>query len=200
MLNSMRNSVGSIWAKILLGLLVVAFAAWGLEGVFAARTQTVAAKVGNAEINVQDFARTFDNRLRALRARTGSNITPEDARRSGYDRLVLDELVTETALDEEAVALGIAASDRAVSDAIIDFPQFKDAYGKFDRTAYEASLRRNRLRQDEFEEGIRRDLARDALLQSIGNGTTAPRTLAETLYKYRNEKRSFDYIELSTSR
>lgn len=195
----MRNSVGSIGAKILLGLLVVAFAAWGLEGVFAARTQTVVAKVGNAEIQVQDFARTFEGRLQALRTTTGASFTPEDARRSGFDRVVLEQMATETALSEEASALGLDASDLAVSAAIMDFPQFKDAYGKFDRTAYEANLQRNYLRQDEFEENIRRDLARDALLQSIGNGTTAPRKLAETLYKYRNEKRSFDYITLSAS-
>ncbi len=195
----MRNSVGSIGAKILLGLLVVAFAAWGLEGVFAARTQTVAAKVGNAEIQVQDFARTFEGRLQALRSTTGASLTPEDARRSGFDRIVLDQMATETALSEEANALGLDASDEAVSTAIMEFPQFQDAYGKFDRTAYDANLQRNYLRQNEFEENIRRDLARDALLQSIGTGTTAPRTLAEALYKYRNEKRAFDYITLGPS-
>ena len=197
MLNALRNSVGSLGAKILLGLLVLAFAAWGIEGVFAARTQTVAAKVGEAEIDVQAFARTFDGRLAALRNSTGANITAEDARRSGFDRIVLDQMATQTALSEEARALGIDASDAAVSAAIMDFPQFKDAYGKFDRSAYDASLRQNRLRQNEFEENIRKDLARDALLQSIGNGTTAPRALAETLYKYRNEKRSLAYIALT---
>lgn len=199
MLNALRNSVGSIGAKILLGLLVLAFAAWGIEGVFAARTQTVAAKVGEAEIDVQEFARTFDGRLAALRRSTGSNITAEDARRSGFDRIVLDQMATQKALNEEAKALGLDASDTAVSAAIMEFPQFKDAYGKFDRTAYDASLRQNRLRQNEFEENIRDDLAREALLQSIGNGTTAPRALAETLYKYRNEKRSFTYIALTPS-
>ena len=197
MLNSMRNSVGSLGAKILLGLLVLAFAAWGIEGVFAARTQTVAAKVGEAEIDVQQFARTFDGRLAALRNSTGTNITAEDARRSGFDRIVLDQMATQTALNEEARVLGLAASDTAVSAAIMDFPQFKDAYGKFDRTAYDASLRQNGLRQSEFEENIRSDLSREALLQSIGNGTTAPRALAETLYNYRNEKRSLTYIALS---
>jgi peptidyl-prolyl cis-trans isomerase D len=197
MLNALRNSVGSIGAKILLGLLVLAFAAWGIEGVFAARTQTVVATVGDAEIEVQEFSRTFDGRLAALRRTTGSNITAEDARRSGFDRIVLEQMATQTALSEEAKALGLDASDTAVSAAIMDFPQFRDAYGKFDRTAYDASLRQNRLRQNEFEENIRKDLARDALLQSIGNGTTAPRALAETLYKYRNEKRSFTYIALS---
>ncbi len=196
MLNAMRNSVGSIGAKILLGLLVIAFAAWGLEGVFAARTQTVAAKVGDAEISTQEFARMFDGRLQALRASTGSGLTPEDARRSGFDMIVLDQMATQTALSEEAKALGIDASDQAISKAIMEFPQFQDAYGKFDRTAYDASLRQSRLRQNEFEENIRHDLARDVLLQSIGNGTTAPRSLAETLYKYRNEKRTLEYIEL----
>jgi len=199
MLNALRNSVGSFGAKILLGLLVLAFAAWGIEGVFAARTQTVAAKVGEAEIDVQAFARTFDGRLSALRSSTGSNITAEDARRSGFDRIVLDQMATQTALNEEAKALGLAASDTAISAAIMDFPEFKDAYGKFDRTAYDATLRRSNLRQNEFEENIRDDLSREALLQSIGNGTTAPRALAEALYKYRNEKRSLTYFALTPS-
>lgn len=199
MLNALRNSVGSIGAKILLGLLVLAFAAWGIEGVFAARTQTVVATVGDAEIQVDEFSREFDGRLQVLRRTTGSGLTAEDARRSGFDRIVLDQMATQTALNEEAEAFGLGASNEAVIDAIQAFPQFRDAYGKFDRTAYDASLRQNRLRQSDFEEGIRQDLAREAMLQSIGNGTTAPRALAETLYKYRNEQRVFEFISLSPS-
>ncbi len=199
MLHALRNSVNSLGAKILLGLLVLAFAAWGLEGVFAARTQTVAATVGKAEIQIQDFAREFDGRLRSLRQTTGSSLTAEDARRSGFDQIILSQMATETALSEEAKALGLDASDTAVSEAIVSAPQFLDAYGKFDRTAYDATLSRNGLRQNQYEESIRNDLARDAMLQSIGNGTTAPRALAEALYKYRNEKRAFEYIALSPS-
>lgn len=199
MLHALRNSVNSLGAKILLGLLVLAFAAWGLEGVFAARTQTVAATVGEAEIEIQDFAREFDGRLRSLRQTTGSSLTAEDARRSGFDQIVLNQMATQTALSEEAKALGLDASDTAVSQAIVTAPAFQDAYGKFDRTAYDATLRRNGLRQNQYEESIRNDLARDAMLQAIGNGTTAPRALAEALYKYRNEKRSFEYIALSPS-
>ena len=196
MLNSIRNWVNTLGAKILLGLLVLAFAAWGIEGVFAARGQTVVATVGDAEIESETFARAFEGRLQQLRQSTGSGISAEDARRIGYDQIVINQLATQTALDEEARALGIAASDGAVRDAITGFPQFRDATGRFDRSAYEASLRRNRLRQAVFEETIRADLAREALLQSIGNGTTAPRALAETLYRYRNEERSFEHIAL----
>ena len=199
MLNALRNSVNSFGAKILLGLLVLAFAAWGLEGVFAARTQTVAATVGEAEIEIQDFAREFDGRLQSLRQTTGSSLTAEDARRSGFDQIILSQMATQTALSEEAKALGLDASDEAVSKAIVTAPQFLDVYGKFDRTAYDASLRRIGLRQSQYEESIRNDLARDAMLQSIGNGTTAPRALAEALYKYRNEERAFEYISLSPS-
>ena len=124
MLNSLRNSVNSLGAKILLGLLVLAFAAWGLEGVFAARTQTVAATVGKAEIQVQDFAREFDGRLRSLRQTTGSSLTTEDARRSGFDQIVLSQMATQTALTEEARSLGLDASDVAVGRAIRTAPQF----------------------------------------------------------------------------
>ncbi len=199
MLNSLRNSVNSLGAKILLGLLVLAFAAWGLEGVFAARTQTIAATVGKAEIQIQDFAREFDGRLRTLRQTTGSNLTAEDARRSGFDQIVLSQMATQTALTEEARSLGLDASDVAVGRAIRTAPQFLDAYGKFDRTAYDQTLRRSGLRQEQYEESIRDDLTREAMLQSIGNGTTAPRALAEALYKFRNEKRGFEYIALSPS-
>ena len=199
MLHALRNSVNSLGAKILLGLLVLAFAAWGLEGVFAARTQTVAATVGEAEIEIQDFAREFDGRLQTLRRTTGSSLTAEDARRSGFDQIVLSQMATQKALSEEARTLGLDASDTAVSQAIVRAPQFLDAYGKFDRTAYDQTLRRNGLRQNQYEESIREDLARDAMLQSIGNGTTAPRALAEALYAYRNEKRGFEYISLSPS-
>lgn len=196
MLHSMRNSVGSLGAKILLGLLVLAFAAWGVEGVFNNRTQSVVATVGEAEIDRTDYARRFDNELNRLRQST-PEITPQAARRIGFDQRILLQMAQETALDEDAKALGLAASDEAVANAIKADPTFQDAYDNFSKSQYDIFLSNARIRNTWYEEQTRKILARNALIQTIGAGTTAPRSLAKALYEYQNEQRAFEHISLS---
>lgn len=197
MLNSMRKSVGSLGAKILLGLLILAFAAWGVADVFTGRTDTVVAQVGEAEIDAVEYRRSMEDQIRFLQRTRGINLSIEDARNSGIDQLVLRRMTTDTAIDEDARSFGLDASDAIVAETIREAPHFQNAYGDFDKELYERSLGYRGLRVSEYERTVRRELARDGLLQAIGAGTSAPRSLTEALHNYRNEKRSFEYIALS---
>ena len=50
MLDAIRRFVKSWIAKILLGLLIVSFAVWGIEGVFNASTNPTIARAGSEKM------------------------------------------------------------------------------------------------------------------------------------------------------
>ena len=54
MLDQIRRGAANILAKILLGLLIIAFAVWGVADVFRGYGRGTLAKIGDTEITVDD--------------------------------------------------------------------------------------------------------------------------------------------------
>ncbi len=197
MLESLRNSVNSWTAKVLLALLVLSFAVWGISDVFTNRVATVVATVGEKEVTTEEFANALSNDIQSLQRRAGRAISISEARQLGRDQIVIARLSTRKALNAEAESLGLSAPPAAIRRAIETAPVFQGPDGTFNRFSYETVLRQEGLTPGEYEDGVRLDLARDAMLQAVGAGTAAPRALAEALHRHRNEQRILDYIILS---
>ena len=197
MLESLRNSVNSWTAKVLLALLVVSFAVWGISDVFTNRAATVVATVGDREVTTQEFATALSNDMQALQRQAGRVVSIAEARQLGRDQVVLARISTRKALNAEAESMGLSASPAAIRRAIETAPVFQGPDGTFNRYSYESALRQEGLTPGAYEDGVRQDLARDAMLQAVGAGTAAPRALAEALHRHRNEQRILEYILLT---
>lgn len=197
MLESLRNSVNSWTAKVLLALLVVSFAVWGISDVFTNRLASTVATVGEEPVTTEEFAAAFQNDLQSLQRQAGRAVSIPEARQLGREQVVLARLSTRKALNAEAESMGLSASPEAVRRAIETAPVFQGPDGTFNRYSYESTLRQEGLDTREYEDGVRQDLARNAMMQAVGAGTAAPRALAEALHRYRNQQRVLDYILLS---
>ena len=55
MLDIVRNLVSSIFGKILLGIMVLSFALWGVGDILTSGNSQLAAKVGNEKITLDEF-------------------------------------------------------------------------------------------------------------------------------------------------
>ena len=98
MMESMRNAAKSWVAKLLIGLLAVSFGVWGIADVFRNGGGTTLAHVGSAEISGQEFSQAFNQYLQNLTRQTGQGSTPEEARKLGVDRAVLNDLIQSAAV------------------------------------------------------------------------------------------------------
>jgi peptidyl-prolyl cis-trans isomerase D len=104
MLDAMRRGVTNILVKILLGLLVVAFALWGVPE-FVARNpwqSNAVVIVGKKEITVDDFKRVYQEEMQAIAQRLGRAATPEEAHLLGVVQRALLRLTGVAALDLHA--------------------------------------------------------------------------------------------------
>lgn len=132
MLDALRNSVGTWFAKLLIGLLVLSFAVWGIADVFTGIGSTSVATVGDKEIPAEDFQRAYAREIDQLSRRVGQPITQEQAAAFGVPAQVLGRLIAEVTLDQEAAKLRIGVSDEAIIKTIQETPAFQGVNG-YDR-------------------------------------------------------------------
>ncbi|MDD2869838.1 SurA N-terminal domain-containing protein [Neomegalonema sp.] len=191
MLEALRKSAGSLVGKLILGLLVVAFAVWGITDVLMGNAGTTAARVSGKEITTQQYAREFSALARSLR------LTAEDARNIGVDRMALDRLAAGVAMDAQAESFGLVAGDAQVTRDIAADPSFAGATGGFSQTNYVAVLRRIGMQPQDYEAGVRSRLTQEMLLQAAAGGAAPPRSAVEALEIHENERRAAQYLLFS---
>ncbi|MBX2855292.1 MAG: SurA N-terminal domain-containing protein [Rhodobacteraceae bacterium] len=194
MLEWLRGAASSLVAKLLLGLLVASFAAWGVGDMLRSSGASTVAQVGDREIGVADFQREFQIEL----SRYG-NLSAEQGRNVGLDQAVLRRMAAQAALDQEAKAIGVDVSDDNVNDYIRNTPAFQNAAGAFDELAFDMTLRNANIRRGEYYEIVRRDLARQTLVTAIEAGGLYPRASASAIWVDLNETRDVSLITLAES-
>ncbi|MDX1580439.1 MAG: peptidylprolyl isomerase, partial [Alphaproteobacteria bacterium] len=196
MLRSMRESTQGWPARILLVLIIAAFAFWGVQGIGQGSAPPVA-KVGESRISQQEFLLAFQNEV-SFRARsTEGEYTTQNAIEEGLDRQVLERLIVATALDEHAEELGLRASDQMVNNFILEVPAFQDTQGRFDQFTYQQQLDRLQQSHQQFFEERRQDIERQHLAQTIVSGVDTPEPMTQAILNYSLERRTADYFTIS---
>src|SRR5919107_2835435 len=99
------NWLGRVVMGVVLGLIAISFAVWGIGDIFRGFGQSTVAKVGGTEIRVDQFRQLYQDRLQQLGRQLNRPILPDQAKALGLDRQLLGEVIAETALDERARAL-----------------------------------------------------------------------------------------------
>jgi peptidyl-prolyl cis-trans isomerase D len=198
MLQAIRSKAGSFVVKGLFGLLILTFGIWGIGDIFRNRptADTVIATVGDQSIRAEDLQAAVRRELERISARVGAPIDIQQAKKFGIVDDVLADLIDRSLLGQEAARLRLEVSDDVIRNATTDNPKFKTSDGQFDRALFNAVLAQNHLTEDQFVTLLRHDIPRDDLGQAVALGATAPQSMADLLFRYRNEKRVADIVAL----
>ena len=129
------NWLGKTVMAVVMGVLIVSFAVWGIADIFKGFGQSSLAKVGSTEISTEQFRQIYTDKLQQLGRSFGRPLTSEQARAFGLDRQVLQQTIAEAALDEEARRMGLGQSDAETMRMIYSDPNFKGLSGDFDPRA-----------------------------------------------------------------
>jgi peptidyl-prolyl cis-trans isomerase D len=183
MLDRMRQGAKGWVSKLLMILLVLSFAVWGIGGFEGYGAGTVA-KVGDEEITVAEFARVYQQFQQSAQA-SGQQAKPEQ---------VLNQLLLNAALDDEAREHNLGVSDKRVAQEIAADETFHGAGGGFDRNRFDALLENAGIRRDDFVRDIRQQTVREQLAASVATGVAVPQPLVEALYRFQNEERTVSFV------
>lgn len=175
---------------ILFGLLIISFGIWGIGDIFRGRGRVQsAAEVGDHKITEQEFSRTLSREINRLSNRLGQRLDAQQARAIGLPDQVLGQMISRALFDLKAADQGIVVTDAQVVARIQQEPAFQGSLGKFDRNLFLQTLRASGLSEQEYVDSLRRDMVRERLANAAISAVLAPETLAETLYRYREERR-----------
>ncbi len=183
-------------AAILIGFLILSFAIWGINDIFTTRSTTTLAKVGDLELDYRTFEQEFLLRARAQIDSSGRPMTTQEARDIGYDRVVLNDMVRDTAVLNEANRLGLAASDDMVRVAIMEIPGLARPGGGIEPGIFQRFLQQIQMTEAQFVQLLRDSIIRDQIARTAMVGAPAPRGMALALAAYENERRSIEYVVL----
>ena len=131
------NWLGRAVMGVVMGLLALSFAVWGINDIFRGYGRSTLAKIGGTEIPVEQFRQVYNERLQQVGRQLGRPLTPEQASAFGLDRQVLGEMVAEAGLDQRARQMRLGLSDAEVVQRITADPMFQSPTGKFDRARFE---------------------------------------------------------------
>ncbi len=203
MLERLRQSVAGMLAKILIGVLVVSFALWGIGDVFSQNTNPVIAEVGSEDITASRFLRSFQQSFYQLQLNAreqGQNISVEQARQAGLDRQVVLSLIGRSVLEQSADRIGLLISQEDLAYQIQRDETFQGAFGRFDAINFRNILQSSNLTEEEYLEELEGDLIQKQLTTIFSKPAPLPRIMIKEIYKAQNERRVAKYIVISTSK
>ncbi|WP_309089466.1 SurA N-terminal domain-containing protein [Phenylobacterium sp.] len=198
MLSAIRSFAKSWVAAVLIGLLIVSFAIFGINDVFRGTVGDQVIKAGSRVITSVDFRREYDDYRKRLEQQSGQQITPELASQNGLDRQVLNGLATREAFAEMLSKMGIRPSDKLLVAEIQKIPAFFDPIsGRFDRRTFEQRLGENGLTPEDFDRILRDQMAAQHWGAGAGEGLRAPRAYGALAAIYGLESRDIAYFNVT---
>ena len=184
---------------VVMGVLIVSFAVWGIADIFKGFGQSSLAKIGKTEISTEQFRQIYTERLQQLGRSFGRPLTSEQARAFGLDRQVLQQTIADAALDEEARRMGLAQSQEETMRLIYGDPNFKGLGGKFDPARFQATIRQFGYTEQRYLAEQRRLGLRRQIAATVSAGVEPPKVLIDAMTRFQNEQRSMEYVKLDAA-
>ena len=174
--------------QIVLAIIFVPFAFFGVDSYFRAGGGESIATVGGQPVTEQEFALALQGRQNELQRMAGGRMDPALLDSSELRFAVLDGIVRQRLLVSQAVRSGLLVSDQQLQQIISEQPAFQED-GKFSRARYEELLRRQGMTPIGFENSLRRDLMVERVSNAYRATTIVPNAVAERLLRINAQQR-----------
>jgi len=185
MLGAIRKFSKSIFAKILLGIVVIPFVFWGMGSSFKSGSQNVVVKIDKDKFSIQDFS-NFVQSYGPVEQENASAI---------IDNL-LTKFIGNKLLEKEFKNFDLRLTDISLGNLIKEQKEFQRD-GVFSRTEYENFLLTNNLNVVMFESNLSRQEKKNQLVDLIGSGVVPSKFMINDTYNKINQKRNIELINLN---
>jgi peptidyl-prolyl cis-trans isomerase D len=193
------NWLGRTIMGVVMGLLAATFALWGINDIFRGFGRSTLAKIGGTEIPIEQFRRTYSERLQQLGRQIGQPVSPEQAKAFGVDRAVLLAMISDAGLDQRARQMGLGVPDEEVVRRITEDPTFRSPTGKFDRARFEQFLRAVGMSEQRVIADQRRVMLRRQIVESINGDVPVPKAWLQAVSEFQNQQRNIEFVTLGAA-
>ncbi len=200
MATSIGKRIQQIAMGILIGLLVIGFAIWGVNDVFSPQARNAVMSLGGDDVSSRDFDRAFQRELQSRALTEGRQMPHDEAYQRGVHREVLQRLLTSKVIEIDANDLGIGVNTRSALDYVSEIDSFQDELtGKFSeqKMMEVLSYQRPPVSRLDFEADLIRDLRLQQTIPAINGGVVAPLEFAQERYQFLTEQRKARVLTLT---
>jgi peptidyl-prolyl cis-trans isomerase D len=198
-LEAIRKHAQGWIAKVILGLVVLTFALFGMESYMKGdKNGGVVAEVGNVGISREELAREVKTQTNRMREALGSSFDPAVAETAAFRQKVLDSLIDRKALLLEAQKLKFLAPDAYIASVLAQIPAFQQD-GSFSSQRYEAVLRQNGRTPAQFENELRQAFMLEVVTSPVSLATFPSATSLSQIEHLVAQQREISWVDLPAS-
>ncbi|MES9872647.1 MAG: SurA N-terminal domain-containing protein [Candidatus Sedimenticola sp. 6PFRAG7] len=193
MLQTIRERAQGVIAWIIVILISVPFALWGIQEYLGVGTENIIATVNDQEITEREFDTGFREFKQNLRERMGKNYRPELIDDETLRKEVLEAMIRNTLVLQASNSLGLRAGDDAVRETIRSIAAFQVG-GVFNQEAYERAVRTQGLTTSAFFERVRQSIVSEQLNKAISGSEFATSAEIADLVRLQQQQRELGFI------
>lgn len=193
MRKNVKSLAPTLWI-VIAAFIIAIFAVWGGAGRLGeSRAANTIAWVGKERISVDLFYSNLRQRLETMK-REFKELDRKLIQQLGVPQQVLEQLIQQTLLLQVAQDLGLDASNDEILEKIKSYPVFQKE-GKFiGFEEYKRILEWNRISLTEFEEGLRKEIILNKVVQLATAGIPVTHEEIWENYKKENESAKLEYV------
>jgi peptidyl-prolyl cis-trans isomerase D len=198
MLQAIRDRVMGVVGWIVLGLLTITFAFFGLDSYLQSSAENYAAKVNDAEISPAQHDRTYQQMLTRMRQALGEGFDPGLVDESLIKRNSLTKLINEELISQAADSAGLAVSEKQLASQIVSVEEFKQD-GEFSKDRYTQVLRYQGMAPEQFEWQLSKEIVANQLKAGIILTASGPEDALRRAYALQGQLRRFNFMVIPES-
>ncbi len=194
MLQNIRDNAQGLVAKIIIGLIVISFALFGVESLVGGGQEN-AAIVNGDEISVAELDQAINTQRNRMINAMGDNFDPamvEDSRLKGP---VLEQLIQKRLLLQTADSAAMGVSEASIDQMILGMQQFQQE-GQFSPELFQSILRSNGLSPAYFKQLLQEDIVINQFNTAVAGSDFVTEKDLSQMATIIGQKRSFNYIFL----
>ena len=188
-----------LWFVVFLFVFFI-FIDWGAGRGRTSGLAGLAARIGSVSISEAQFIKEMHSTEQRYRQMYGEQF---ESVRDKVDlaSITIQNIVDRYLLLAEARKIGVEVTDKELLEKIMTYPAFQRSDGSFvGNDLYSRILRANQTTPEEFEDGLRQELATQKLQQVLSGGIMIPEGDVEREYRSRNEAVSFEVLSVPAER
>ena len=191
MLQAINDRIKGWLGALVIVLITIPFAFWGIESYLGAGNKQFAAVVNGEEIAVFQFDDAYSNQLARLNQQFGSQLPYSNQQ---IKALVLDQLIDAMLLEETSYSAGYRVSDDTLKQKIATLFT-RD--GVFDRDFFENVIAANRMTISQYEAMLRNELRVVQKQNAIVESAILPDADVEKLAALQQQERDVRWVKFA---
>jgi len=196
MLSAIRNKSKGWVAYLIVGLITVPFALFGIQDYVSRSANNSIATVDGEDIDINVYYQELNTQQRNLQQQLGAAYTQEidDA----IKQTLLDSMINEKLIENYANSLDIVTLDDEVK-SVIELNQAFSVDGEFSQDRYTQLLRLNSYSPAGYELAQSKSLTREQIKRNLSGSAFMSSIQIDQLNDLASQQREISYIALNTS-